>query len=218
MHSVYTKEPTDPKQLLHLIDMNAFFQAHLDVNDIEEAAIMNYHYGIEYTKDFNEFCDTMHTALYWLDQNYGDAFIAQKTGEIINLCSKIDDIDDDIYRMDVIFGAWLSFVLCDSQVMREQFLAELDGLTEDQFIDELVKVSDNLELVETFTINWIKKMIDHSRAASYGYYMLYLMLKVAHKLKCNKHSIISKEINKLYIFTQAASRLYLMEQHNLPLN
>jgi len=211
-------KPTDSKQLLHLLDMNAFFESKLEVGNIDEAAIMNYHYGVEYTKDLNEFCDTMRTALYWLSDTYDDCFMVEKVAEAINLCSKIEDLDEDMYRIDIIFGAWLSFTLCDTPKLREQFLGELSGLTEEQFIQELYENSDNPSMVETFTISWIKKMVDPARAAAYGHYMLYLMFKAVQKRIGQDHVVMSQVIADLYIFTQSASRLYLMDQHNMPLN
>lgn len=198
--------------------MNAFFENRLEVGNIDEAAIMNYHYGIEHTKSLDEFCNTMPTALYWLSDTYSDCFMVEKVSEAINLCSRIEDLDEDMYRIDIIFGAWLSFVLCDTPKMREDFLDELSGLTEDQFIQELFENSDNLLRVETFTINWIKKMLDPARAAAYGHYMLYLMFKAVEKRSGHDHAVMSQVIADLYIFTQSASRLYIMEQHNMPLN
>lgn len=218
-NTIDIQKPTDAKQLLHLIDMDAFFEYRLEVGNIDEAAIMNYHYGVEHTKDLNEFCDTMSTALYWLSDTYSDCFMVEKVSEAINLCANIDNLDEDMYRIDIIFGAWLSFVLCDNPKMREDFLNELSGLTEEQFIHELSDNSDSLIIVETFTINWIKKMLDPARAAAYGHYMLYLMFKaVGKRSDHDDHAVMSQVIADLYIFTQSASRLYIMEQHNMPLN
>lgn len=216
-NAIEIKKPTDPKQLVHLIDMNGFFGTRIEDEAIDEASMLNYQYGVECTNDFNEFCDAMHTALYWLDETYSDSFLVEKAGEALNLCSKIDDLDEDMYRVDIIFGTWLSFVVCDTPKMREDFLGELSGMTEQEFIDKLYEHSNNLLLVETFTTKWIKKMIDPARAAAYGHYMLYLMMKVAYMMHEDR-AVMSQVMSDLFIFTHAASRLYIMEQHNMPLN
>jgi len=216
MIAIDIQKPTDSKQLLHLIDMNSFFGNKLEVCDLDEASILNYHYCVGHTANFEEFCDTMYTALYWLNDTYPDMFIIEKVSEAINLCAKIENLDEDMYRIDIIFGSWLSFVLCDSNKMREDFLGELGGLNEDEFVDKLRENHNNLLIIETFSIRWIKKMIDPARAAAYGHYMMYLMLKAIDRNK--DHAVMIQVITDLYIFTQAASRLYIMDQHNLPLN
>ncbi len=221
--TIKLREPTEPRQILHLLDMDSYFGNDLHIKPIDEVVMANYMYGISNTNDFDEFCDTMHTAVYWMNDKYFNLCQIDKTSEALNLSTEIDkgvDIDDEIYRYDILFGAWLSFVMCDSAKYRNDFLAELSGMDETYFIEELYRFNTDLFMIETFTISWVKKIIDPCRAAAYGHYMLYLMAKVMAIMdKCEDDPIIMNKImTDLYIFTQSVSRLCEMNHHKLSMN
>jgi len=216
-------KPTDSKQLLHLIDMDHYFGNDLHMEPIEKVAGMNYAYGIANTKDFNEFCDTMHTALYWMNEKYSHLCQIDKLSEAINISTEIEkgeEVDDEALRYDILFGAWLSFVTYDNLKFRHDFLGELSGFTEDDFISELHSFCNDPATINLFTMDWIKKIIDPYRAAAYGHYMVYMMSRVISIMteRGENTDIMQNALTSLYILTQSVSKLCSLNDHNLSQN